>query len=212
MKFDNLLHYIQELPYFDLPLIVQISGESKRQLTVQLHQWVKKGKLIRLRRGMYTLEKMYRQGLIPLLPLANAIYKPSYLSETWALGYYGMIPEKVVTVTSVTTRVTRTFTNSLGVFSYSSLKKDFFWGFIAKDMNGGQVWIAEPEKALLDYWHLHPGLWTRARLNEMRFQELEQLNMKTLSDYSQKWGSKRLIETVKIFQELVDEELDYKKI
>jgi len=33
--------------------------------------------------------------------LAGPIYPPSYLSLHWALGFYGLIPEQVVTLTSV---------------------------------------------------------------------------------------------------------------
>ncbi len=134
---------------------------------------------------------IYRKAPLSPLRLANEMYKPSYLSGAWALSYYDLIPEKAVTYTSVTTRVTRSFQNKLGTYAYSSLKKEFFFGFVFTQIDGG-VWIAEPEKALLDYWHLMRGEWTKERLMEMRFQNEEQLNWDKLEHYVDKWESPRL--------------------
>lgn len=201
MKFDALLHYVQSAPWFDLALLSQLSGEPKRQLAVQLHHWGSQGKLMTLRRGLYSLTDLYRKSPLSPLRLANELYRPSYLSGLWALSYYGIIPEKTVTYTSVTTRVTRTFQNPLGTYAYSSLKEEFFFGFVSARI-GEAVWIAEPEKALLDYWHLTPGKWTEDRLGEMRFQNLEQLNLKNLSDYAERWASPRLKRAVKTLQKV----------
>lgn len=199
MKLDQLLHIAGELPWFDLPLLTQLTGEPKRQLTTQLSQWVRKGKVQSLRRGLYSLANPYRKVPLSTLRVANELMKPSYLTSHWALSYYGLIPEKVVAFTSVTTRTTRTFQNDLGRFSYSSLKKDFFWGFLPVLSDGATVWIAEPEKALLDLWHLYHGDWSEARLIEMRFQNTGQLDFKKLRQYAEKWGSPRLRRIVALF-------------
>ena len=47
------------------------------------------------------------------LPVASSILSPSYLSFDWALSFYGLIPEKVVAITSATLRVrkNKTFIN-----------------------------------------------------------------------------------------------------
>lgn len=192
MKLEKLLHIAGDLAWFDLPLLTQLSGEPKRQITTQLSQWVRKGKVLTLRRGLYTLSDLYRKAPISPLRLANELMKPSYLTGLWALSYYGLIPEKVVAFTSVTPRVTRDFQNCFGQFVYSSLKKDFFWGFSAISIDEATVWIAEPEKALLDFWHLQHGEWTDARLTEMRFQNTEQLDFEKLTRYAIKWASPRL--------------------
>lgn len=196
MKFVDLLAQVGGLNSFDIPLLVQVSQEPKRQLLTQLSQWVGKGLLIRLRRGMYTVAGPYRNTPLAVLPLANDLYRPSYLSGAWALSYFGLIPEKTVVHTSVTTRVPRTFQNPLGTFQYSHIKQGLFWGYSAHSIDGSSVWIAEPEKALLDYFHLHSGEWTAARLTEMRFQHLDSIDMKKLQTYAKKCGSPRLLRAV----------------
>lgn len=194
MKFETFISMVGDMPFFELPLLLQLSDEAKGPLLLQLHQWTKAGKLLRLRRGMYTLADTYRKTAISTPQLANELYRPSYLSGVWALSFYGLIPEKVAIWTSATTRVTRHFENSLGTFSYASLKKTFFFGLTTHLIEGVPVWIAEPEKALLDYFHWHTGVWSEERLQEMRFQNLNLLNLDTLSDYAMRWQSPRLIQ------------------
>ena len=213
MKFENLIQLASPLAFFDLSLIAQLSGENKRQVTLQLHRLMQDGKVLALRRGLYTLAESFRKSRLCLPALANEIYKPSYLSTLWALSYYGIIPEKVVTFTSVTTRVTRDFKNPLGQFAYSSLKTDFFWGCNALAMDGATVWLADREKALLDYWHLNSGEWTVDRLLEMRFQNTETLNLKKLTRFAQKWNSPRLIRaTQELHRIVVADQKGYRKI
>jgi hypothetical protein len=51
------------------------------------------------------------------LPLiANHLYGPSYVSLDYALGHYGLIPEAVRQITSVTTRRGKTYDTPLGRF------------------------------------------------------------------------------------------------
>ena len=63
---------------------------------------------------MYTLSETYRRTPVTPAVLANALYRPSYLSGLWALGHYDLIPERVVRFTSVTSRVPRRFENPVG--------------------------------------------------------------------------------------------------
>lgn len=202
MKFDHFIKEVGGLPFFDLALILQTSGEPRRRLLVQLHRWTRAGKVIALRRGLYTLADAYRRASLSPLTLAHELYRPSYLSGVWALGFYGLIPEKVAVFTSVTPRVTRSFRNPLGDFSYSSLKQTFFWGFGSREVQGEAVWMGEPEKALLDFWHLNRGEWTANRLEEMRFQGFEGVDMNRLSEYAQRWGASRLIRAVSRYRAL----------
>lgn len=206
MKFDELLHCTQNLALFDLPTLVQISQTPKAQLRVQLSRWMHDGKLIGLRRGLYSLAESYRRQHLNALQVANELYRPSYVSGALALSFYGLIPEKVVLVTSVTTRVTRRFSNPLGTFSYSHIKSNWFWGFTSKPIDDTTVWIAEPEKALLDYFHLTRGEWSEDRLIEMRFQNFEEVDMKKLYAYAVQWGSPRLTRAVKRLEKVMEEE------
>jgi predicted transcriptional regulator of viral defense system len=209
MKFADLIQLTSKLPLFDLATVVQVSGERPANVSTQLHRWAKKGVVVPLRRGMYTLADAYRRAALSPLHIANELYKPSYLSGLGALSYYGLIPERAVVYTSVTTRVTRTFVNRFGEFHYSRIMGRRFWGFSLREIDQCPTWIAEPEKALLDLWYLNPGEWTRDRLVEMRFQNPELVDLQRLLLYAEQWGSPRLLCTARRWVELAshDEQL-----
>ncbi|MCB1148794.1 MAG: hypothetical protein KDK48_01395, partial [Chlamydiia bacterium] len=62
---------------------------------------VKEGELIRLKNGFFVITDKIKESQAPYEQIANLLYGPSYLSLEWALAYYGMIPEGVYVVTSV---------------------------------------------------------------------------------------------------------------
>ncbi len=111
----------------------------------------KQGDLLRLRRGLYVAvsDVLGNQPGVELC--ANHIYGPSYVSLHSALSYYGMIPERVVTVTSVTIRATRVFETPLGRFSYFKVAPNYYSIGVTIEQRGGLYFmIACREKALCD--------------------------------------------------------------
>ena len=119
-------------------------------------RWIKKRYLIRLRQGYYTFPE-HIENTGNLYFFANRIYFPSYISLHSVLSYYGMIPEAIVQITSVTTLKTMNFTNEAGQFTYKSIKNSLYDGFQLLDTgNGRSVNFASPEKALFDLFYLFP--------------------------------------------------------
>jgi predicted transcriptional regulator of viral defense system len=196
MKYSDLGKLLGQEGYFDLATVVQLTGERRESICIQLHRWCKDGKLLALRRGMYAFPAVGGMRAINPAELANRLYTPSYISTYWAMGYYGLIPEKVVTYTSVTSRVTRSFSNALGLFSYQSLKPDAFFGYRPVMMGDQKVLIAEPEKALLDLWYLEQGAWSHERMESMRFQNQEVIDEGKLHAYAERFQSPRLVKAV----------------
>ncbi|MBM4320222.1 MAG: hypothetical protein FJ125_09730 [Deltaproteobacteria bacterium] len=98
----------------------------------------------------------------------------------------------MVWLTSVTTRPPSRCDNVFGVFDYRHLKREAFFGYRAVTWSGQEILVAEPEKALLDHWHLSPGEWTLERLAEMRYQHLDQLTPAKLEAYAERFRRPRL--------------------
>ena len=192
MNYDDMVKLTGTMPCFDLALLAQAFDDRREAIRVQLSRWMKQGKVIGLRRGMYTLSKTYRRALLTPAALANQLYRPSFLSGLWALGHYDLIPERVVWLTSVTPRVPRRFENPYGVFDYRNIKQDCFFGFAATVVGGQEFLVAEPEKALLDHWHLTEGEWTTERIEEMRYQHVARIGAERLTLYAQRFRSPRL--------------------
>lgn len=112
-----------------------------------LENYTKAGLFIRIKKGLYAL----KHHLPNEEQIANALYKPSYLSFEYALAKHGLIPEMVYSVTSATTKPTREFVVGNKAFTYFKIKKQAFTGYTLIKEGGYSFLLAEPEKALIDY-------------------------------------------------------------
>jgi predicted transcriptional regulator of viral defense system len=170
-------------------------------------RWVKKGLLIRLRQGYYTFPE-YRSKSDFTLFFANRIYRPSYISLHTALAFYGIIPEAVVQITSVTSLKTVSFQNSFGEYQYKSVRDDLMFGYDIKPFASGQsLQLAQPEKALLDLLYLYPFYNTKQEMENLRLDEdflMDELDLQRLKKYLLKFKSKALTERVKLLKNTYD--------
>lgn len=106
------------------------------------------GRLIRINRGIYETD-----GNVNPCLLAASILSPSYLSFDYALSYYGLIPEKVFSITSASLglRKNKTFINKFGRYEYSDIPTEAFSEGLVYLENGEYVVkIATKEKAICD--------------------------------------------------------------
>ena len=133
--------------------------------------WTRKGYLVRLRKGMYAFpEYISKPGMAAYF--AGKIYNPSYISLHSALSFYGLIPESVVQITSVTSLKTASFKNPFGEYAYKSIRSDLMFGYIPLSLTDGRAtWYATREKALLDMLYLYPFYKTERELADLRLDE-----------------------------------------
>jgi len=109
------------------------------------------GKLIRLKKGLYVVSPDLSGNLLSVELIANHLYGPSYVSMEGALRYYGLIPEHVYNVRSMTVNRSKKFENQLGVFQYISVNPDYYSiGIKLETTEKYTFLIASPEKALCD--------------------------------------------------------------
>lgn len=102
---------------------------------------------IKLRNGLYGL----RSDPPAELEVANRLYLPSYVSFEYALARYRIIPESVYTITSATPKITREFIAQGKSYEYYRIKKEAYRGYRSEKIGQSTIFIAEPEKALVDY-------------------------------------------------------------
>lgn len=111
----------------------------------------KSGKLVRLKRGLYVVSPAVSGRLLSTELIANHIYGPSYVSMESALRYYGLIPEKVYAVRSMTIKRSRQFDNAIARFDYTFCNYEYFSIGVQQEQKEGYTFmIASPEKALCD--------------------------------------------------------------
>jgi len=202
MNFIEFRNRFLSLAYFTTNQVYASYPEFSRN---NLVRWVRQGYLIRLRQGYYTFPE-YRESTEFALYFANKIYKPSYISLQTALSFYGIIPEAVPQITSVTTLKTIVFSNDFGEYSYKNIKPDMMFGYDLREMEGGRrIMFATPEKALIDLLYLYPFYNTERDLEELRLDESymeDDFNAERLTEFSDRIGSKALNNRIELLRKV----------
>jgi len=139
----------------------------------KIHELVKRGTLNRVIKGLYTAGEMLGAEQPDPFLLANHILGPSYVSMESALSYHGLIPERVYTVTSMTTKAARQYATPAGNFTYTRLSLPYYaFGIQSVQLTKQQtVMIASPEKALLDKIITTAGVEFRSRKSVLSYLE-----------------------------------------
>lgn len=142
----------EEIDYqFLLSLLTEYSHPRDK-----ISAWLDSGELVRVKKGLYIFGK--QSSLIPysIEVLANLIYGPSAISLSYALAFYGLIPEQVTTITSIAYKRNKAFSTPIGQFTYKYLNPIKYPVEIelAEYSKQTHFLIASPEKALCDHIHL----------------------------------------------------------
>ncbi len=211
MDFNQFRKKYNGQPFIKAQVVLASAPKATQPMRNQLTRWKKNGLLIQLRRGIYILNENDRKVFPSRFFFANQIIWPSYVSLESALGHYGLIPEAVKDVTSVTSKKTVRFKNKTGEFIYQHIKPDAFRGYHSfKDEAGLDVFIAEPEKAAVDFFYLNLGKFKRSARDifkdSYRFQNTEILSRHKITFYAQVFKNKRLKDISREFCKFIEEE------
>ncbi len=146
---------------------------------------IEKGELISIKKGLYFFSEAYKNGDSSSFQAANVIYGPSYVSLYSALAYYGLIPESVNIIESITTKRSNFFSTSIGNFKYfSGIPSVFHIGINYKKWNDKIAFLlASPTKALCDI------IWQTSKLNINSTTEME-----TFLEYNMRFDMDRINE------------------
>ena len=150
MRISQELQELSEVPFSHGVLMPRLA--AYRRPNDKISEWLADQSLIAVKRGLYVCNPS-RTGQPLSLPLiANQLYGPSYVSLDYALSHYGLIPEAVYQITSVTTRRGKTYDTPLGRFSYERLPLRVYpLGIVSTRNQAGHYYLmASKEKALCD--------------------------------------------------------------
>lgn len=117
-----------------------------------------------LKKGLYIAGPLVTKKKPDALLVTNHLLGPSYVSLETALSYYGLIPERVYEISSMTTKASRSFNTVLGLFTYTCLPLPYYsFGLKMLRLPSNQFAIvASPEKALCDKIVTTQGLRLRS--------------------------------------------------
>jgi hypothetical protein len=147
----------------DAQLARVIEGSAQRRYNL-VNRALKAGELHRLRRGLYLLDRPYRDYDCHPFGLAQMLRPGSYVSLETALSFYDWIPEAVyVTASIVPGSKSGNFESDLlGRFSFHPLaiNKGHFLELVSREtLNQQAVLVAQPLRALMDLICLRKLKW-----------------------------------------------------
>ncbi len=210
MNYNEFKNSVQSWPLiFSRDLLSR--QKNKQIIRNQLGRWQNRKLLVKLRRGVFLLNANDRKINPSKIYLANQLYSPSYVSLEYALYYYGLIPERVTVLSSITTKKTLRFTNKIAAFIYQHIKPEAFRGFKAvKDEAGLVCFIAEPEKAIVDFFYLNLnkfyGQDESIFEESYRLQNLESLKAKKVMKFAEIFGNGKLMRVSQSFCAIIKKE------
>lgn len=202
MKYLELKESLKDFTVFSLSDIERIDSNFHRR---RLNEWQEKGYIKKIIKGYYIFSDL-ELNENKLFEIANRIYKPSYISLEIALSYYHLIPESVYTITSVSTQKTYKFTTRIATFSYRSIKPSLYFGYNIIQYDEKHFKIASIEKALLDYFYLHPGVKTGPDFGSLRINKdifHKSVNEAKVHSLLEKFNQKSLEKRISNFLEFI---------
>lgn len=213
MDFEHLLELVGDEPVFETSLF--LAGKINPNIVhQQLTRWTNSGRLFQLRRGLYALAPPYQKVKPHPFLIANRLQHASYVSLQSALAFYGLIPDTVHTILSVTTNRPERWETPLGIFEFRHIKPEFLrcyrminLGYTSATQIGQQALVAAPEKALLDLIYLQPGGDSPEYLRELRLQNLERLDLNNLSRQAEIYNTPKLRRAIAVITRLIGVEI-----
>lgn len=198
MQYINLKNQLKDFPVFSIRDIEKVDASFHKQ---RLSEWQRKGYIKKMRQGFYMFSDV-QVNEKSMCIIANRIYEPSYISLEMALSVYGLIPEAVYGVTSVTSQNTKHIKTPVGDFIYTHIRPDLMFGYELREYGGHRYQIGEMEKVILDYLYLNTKLHDNDSFEGVRFAILEikeTLRIETFNTYLEAFQNESLTRRAKNF-------------
>jgi len=195
MKFLDIKLKFKDSAILDIRNVINVFGRLDRR---RLYEWQTKGYIQRIANNYYIFNDADINDVI-LKVIANKIYSPSYIGLESALSYYGLIPETVFQINSITTRKTKMLKSKIAQFSYHSTHRWLFWGYNLENHSTNSFFISDIEKTILDYLYLNPHVNDEAAFEELRLNKellLNTVNLANLKQYLKIFSNNQLSESL----------------
>ncbi len=169
-----------------------------------LSRWNRSGKIIMVAPGYYVLPDETTDET-DLFSIAGRLYTPSFVSLESALSFYRLIPDTVLSVTSVCTRKTRRINSPLCTFIYRSIQPQFFFGYEAKIGRNYSFLMASPERAVVDLLYLRRDISSAEDMRELRFDSeiFNELDPMKILDMAERFNKPWLTGKVQVLIEVM---------
>ncbi len=162
MDFKEAVRNYAEQP-ISRQILLDLLKEYKRPYD-KISELVRQGVLILVKRGIYIPGPNLNIVKPEAFLIANHLWGPSYISLETALSHWGLIPERVYEVSSITSQSSKKYKTPIGRYSYTHVPLPYYsFGIKKVELTKKQVvLLASPEKALCDKIITTSGLILRS--------------------------------------------------
>ena len=151
----------------------QIAGlldeKTRADVRTVVSRLMQKGWLFPIKRGLYAVCDISTRGSFPLseFVVPNLLVEASYVSYESALQYHGMYDQLLTTMRSVA--LMRHGVRTVGAMTYRFVftQPKYYYGWETIGIDGQQVKMAAPEKALIDLLQYHRSVFAVDLVIEM---------------------------------------------
>ncbi|NOZ75940.1 MAG: hypothetical protein GXO90_11320 [FCB group bacterium] len=210
MKRISYLEFHEALSAYTVFSVQEIRKHFPRFDTRRLVEWQERKYLYKLRNRYYCFTSPAGDES-RLIHMANALYRPSYVSLESALARYGFIPEGVFQMISCTPLKTQTFTTPVGTFVYRHLKPTLYFGYRLENWQDRHLAIADPEKTLIDYVYLHSQIRDTRDFSHLRWNRQairERISLTRITDYDTRISSPAVHRRINLLKRFLYAESD----
>ena len=196
----NIRDIIKNMPLFSKQNIAIYFKGKINTLNAQIKYAFKIGDILKLKNGLYISNDFYirsknKDGLREYV--ASQLKSPSYLSKEYVMQKYNLLTEAIYGITSVTLKTRKQYQNFLGSFIYSSIKKDFYFGYNEKRYLSNVYFEADKSKAVFDYLYLKKNIGSKLKqeiLEDLRinWENFSKEDFNLFYDYCLKSESKKM--------------------
>ncbi len=163
-------------------LMVLWQSSDKRSVHESIKDYIRRGRMFSVRRGIYLLDKKY-----DAFEIAQKLISPSYISHYTALAYHGIIFQKYSEIHSFAP-YSKLVTLDGNKYIYHKLNEEIFNiqdGLIITD----KYTIAGPERAICDTLYLNKSV---------AFDNLRNIDTSKLINISKIYNNKRLEDEINV--------------
>jgi|SRR3989344_2947922 len=180
MKKIALIRTLEKYPLFTFNEFVRITGKGVNYCRTHIYRLKKEKLIFEIERGKYTAHEN------PLL-FASLIAVPSYISFWTALRFYNLTDQLPLPI-MIASRTSRKELSFFGT-TIKFYKLRYFWGYKKTRYEQFDIFIAEPEKCILDSL-----LMQSVPLNEIaKALDSQEINLEKLKEFAIKTNNKSLI-------------------
>ncbi|MCJ7745821.1 MAG: hypothetical protein MUP40_05985 [Actinobacteria bacterium] len=162
---------------------------SSDEIKKQVSHLVKRGWLVRMKRGAFAVASLESHSFASISPLlvSQVLVPDSYVSFEFALGHHGLFDQLPAKLTAITPVKPRRFAFQAIDYEYRKIKPVLYFGYEEVPIDSLSANVAELEKVFLDYLYFRIDTYSVDIVLEKLAEGKDDIDYGRLSSYAERF-------------------------